>query len=122
MRLRSIFYFFILFFLAIAANPAVAQLLGGASTYNFLNLPPTPQVSALGGVNISNRTIDIGLSFSTPSLQTADMSGQVHASFNSMYAGIKNLALVAGYSIEKWKTNAGLGISYLDYGDITATD
>jgi hypothetical protein len=122
MQLRSIFYIVIHFFLAIAANPAAAQLLGGASTYNFLNLPPTPQVSALGAINISNRTNDIGLTFFNPSLLTADMNGQVHASFNSMYAGIKNLALVAGYSVKKWKTNAGLGISYVDYGDITGTD
>jgi hypothetical protein len=122
MRLRPLSYIFICIFLALTANTAGAQVLGGASTYNFLNLPPSPQLSALGGVNISNRTNDIGLTFSNASLLTGDMSGQLHASFNSMYAGIKNVALVGGYSIDKWKTNAGFGISYLDYGDIAATD
>ncbi len=99
-----------------------SQVLGGGSTYNFLALPPTPQLSSLGGVNISNRTNDIGLMMTNPSLLRSDMSGQLHASFNTMYAGIKNLGLVGGYSVDNWKTNFGLGISYIDYGNIDATD
>ena len=99
-----------------------AQVLGGSSTFNFLKLPVTPQLSALGGINISNRTNDIGLIMSNPSFLREDMSGQLHASFNSMYAGIKNLALVGGYHLNDWKTNVGVGISYLDYGNIDATD
>jgi len=99
-----------------------AQVLGGSSTYNFLKLPPTPQLSALGGMNISNRTNDIGITMWNASLLREDMSGQIHASFNSMYSGIKNVALVAGHYIDIWKTNVGLGISYLDYGAIDATD
>ena len=96
--------------------------MGGSSTFNFLKLPVTPQLSGLGGINISNRTNDIGLTMQNPALLREEMSRQIHASFNSMYAGIKNLALVGGYSVEKWKTNFGLGISYLDYGNIDATD
>jgi hypothetical protein len=101
---------------------ASGQLLGGSNTYNFLELPPTAQLSSLGGVNISNRTNDIGLSLTSPSLLRNEMSGQLHASFNLMYAGIKNLALVGGHTVEKWKTNLGFGISYLNYGNIDATD
>lgn len=103
-------------------KPARAQVLGGASTFNFLKLPPTPQLSALGGINISNRTNDIGVTMFNPSLLREEMSGQIHASFNSMYAGIKNLALVGGRYVDSWKTNMGLGISYVDYGSIDATD
>ena len=99
-----------------------SQLLGGDNTYNFLELPITPQLSSLGGVNVSNRTNDIGLTISNPSLLRGDMSGQLHASFNLMYAGIKNLALVGGYTVQKWKTNFAVGISYVDYGNMDATD
>jgi len=106
----------------VSLEPALGQVLGGASTYNFLKLPSTPQLSALGGINISNRTNDVGLSMWNPALLREDMNGQWHASFNSMYAGIKNLALIGGYSVEKWKTNLGFGISYLDYGNLEATD
>ena len=100
----------------------MCQFLGGSNTYNFIELPPTPQLSSLGGINVSNRTNDVGLTMNNPSLLREEMSGQLHASFNLMYAGIKNLSLVGGYSVQKWKTNVGFGISYLDYGNIDATD
>ena len=103
-------------------NMAFCQFLGGSNTYQFLELPATPQLSSLGGINVSNRTNDIGLSMTNPALLRKEMSGQLHASFNVMYAGIKNLALVGGYSADKWKTNLSLGISYIDYGNIDATD
>ena len=45
-----------------------AQTLGGNSAYNFLKLPNTPQLSALGSINISNITGDAGLSFNNPAL------------------------------------------------------
>jgi len=120
-QLKAGYYIFYIFFLA-ALEPVSAQVLGGESAYNFLKLPPTPQLSALGGINISNRTNDIGVTMWNASFLRADMSGQIHASFNSMYAGIKNVALVAGHYVDSWKTNVGLGISYVDYGTIDATD
>jgi hypothetical protein len=113
--------FFFLLFLDIS-NDVFSQFLGGSSAYNFLGLPATPQLSSLGGINVSNRSNDIGLIMSNPSLLREDMSGQLHASFNVMYAGIKNLALVGGYAVQNWKTNLGFGISYIDYGNIDATD
>jgi hypothetical protein len=118
-RSRYVFFFILLIQ---AVGPAYTQVLGGSSTYNFLKLPPTPQLSALGGVNISNRTDDVGLIMGNASLLRQDLSGQVHASFNLMYAGIKNVALVSGKYIDIWKTNFALGISYIDYGTIDATD
>src|SRR6476660_4215041 len=111
--MKADYYFFFYFFLLCAWEPVSAHVLGGSSTFNFLKLPVTPQLSALGGINISNRTNDIGLIMSNPSFLREDMSGQLHASFNSMYAGIKNLALVGGYHLNDWKTNVGVGISYL---------
>ena len=59
---------------------------------------------------------------SNVSLLREEMSGQLHASFNSMYAGIKNLGFVAGKYVSSWETNFGVGISYIDYGNITSTD
>ena len=118
--MRQIIVIALFFFPSV--NEASCQFLGGSSTYNFLDLPATPQLSSLGGINISNRTNDIGLTLSNPSLLREEMSGQLHASFNAMYAGIKNLALVGGYGLQEWKTNLGFGISYIDYGNIDATD
>src|SRR5262245_16918864 len=97
-RMRQLLFLIASLFIT-SSNLAFCQVLGGSSTYNFLKLPSTPQLSALGGINISNRTNDIGMTMSNPAFLRDDMSGQLHASFNSMYAGIKNLALVGGYRV-----------------------
>jgi hypothetical protein len=102
--------------------PVLCQTLGGNAAYNFLKLPATPQLSALGAVNVSNISNDAGLAFNNPSLLRADMSQQLHFSFNNMYAGVKNYHSYFAYRYEKWNTNFGVGINYLDYGSLTQTD
>lgn len=99
-----------------------AQTLGGNSVFNFLNLPNTPQLTALGGINVSAITQDIGLSFNNPSLLREDMHGQFTAVFNSMYAGIKNYHAMLGFYNKKLVTNFAAGIFYFDYGSISQTD
>ena len=99
-----------------------AQTLGGNSAYNFLNLPNTPQLSALGGINVSNISNDAGMAFNNPSLLREDMHDQLHVSFNNMYAGVKNYHSTFAYRYDKWKTNFAAGVHFIDYGNITQTD
>jgi hypothetical protein len=99
-----------------------AQTIGGNSIYNFLKLPATPQLTGLGGINISNISNDIGLSFNNPALLRPSMHAQLTTVFNSMYAGIKNYHAMMGYTSEKLQTNFSLGTEYFDYGTIAQTD
>jgi hypothetical protein len=101
---------------------ASAQTLGGNTVFNFLNLPNTPQLAALGGINISAITEDIGLSLNNPALLRASMHAQLNAAFNSMYAGINHYSLCMGYHQEKMATNFAAGVNYFDYGSIPRTD
>src|SRR5436190_9536997 len=98
-------YFFICLAFQCLSLLATAQTLGGNSSYNFLKLPNTPQLSALGGVNVSNISNDAGMAFNNPSLLRQDLHGQLHVSFNNMYAGVKNYHAVFAYRYDKWKTN-----------------
>jgi hypothetical protein len=115
-------YLSVFILLQMAFLPVIAQTLGGNSAYNFLKLPNTPQLSALGGVNVSNISNDAGMAFNNPSLLRADMDNQLHISFNNMYAGVKNYHSVFAYRCEKWKTNFAAGVHFIDYGNITQTD
>lgn len=108
--------------LLISVIEAPAQTLGGSSVFNFLKLPNTPQLTALGGINISNITQDVGMSFHNPGLLKEDMHGHVNAVFNNMYAGIKHISLMGAYRSNRWNTNFAAGIHYLNYGDIRQTD
>ncbi|HZI54531.1 MAG TPA: type IX secretion system protein PorQ, partial [Chitinophagaceae bacterium] len=103
----------------IRANP---QTLGGNSVFNFLRLPNTPQLTALGGVNVSVISNDVGLAFNNPALLKKEMHTQLNTVFNDFYAGIKSYHLSFGYHHEKIKTNVAAGIQYFDYGTIPFTD
>ena len=101
---------------------AYAQILGGSSTFNFLKLSNTPQLTGLGGVNVSQTSKDLGLAFYNPALLTKSMHTQMNAVFNSFYAGITAYHLSLGYHSEKLNTNFLWGLHYLNYGSIQETD
>ncbi len=101
---------------------SAAQTIGGSSVYNFLKLPNTPQLTGLGGINISNQTDDIGLVFNNPALLRATMHTQADFVFNAFYAGIKNYHFLVGFRNEAIKTNFAAGINYFNYGQVTETD
>jgi hypothetical protein len=99
-----------------------SQTLGGNAVFNFLKQPNSPEVAALGGVNISNISNDVSLAFHNPSLLRSEMHEQVNASFNSFLAGIKNYSLTTAYFSKSIETNFALGINYFNYGNIAETD
>src|SRR5690348_10762986 len=70
-----------------------AQTLGGNAAYNFLNLPSSPILTAVGGVNVSYNTNDVSLAANNPALLQPTLTTQLNASFNSFLAGIKNYSL-----------------------------
>jgi hypothetical protein len=99
-----------------------AQTLGGNSVFNFLKLPNTPQLTALGGINVSQTSNDVGLAFNNPSLLKYSMHSQLNAVFNSFYSGIESYHLSLAYHHKKLNTNFLWGINFFDYGNIPNTD
>lgn len=98
------------------------QTLGGNAAFNFTKLSSSPQLSALGGINISNITTDAGLAFQNPALLNSQMHQQLHVSFNALYAAIKNYHATYAYHYKPWQTNIAGGVQFLNYGNITQTD
>ena len=111
-----------IFFLVVINISANSQTLGGNTVFNFLSQSNTAQLSALGGINISNIGNDVGMSFQNPALLRPQMNMQVNTSFNDFYAGIKNYSLTSAFRLEKANTNLAVGVNYFDYGTITQTD
>ncbi|HEY8967932.1 MAG TPA: type IX secretion system protein PorQ [Puia sp.] len=109
-------------FLLLAVGPVAAQTLGGNTVFSFLDLPNTPQLTALGGINNSVITGDVGLSFTNPALLRSSMHGQIDASFSTLYGGVHNYNCWAAVHSSRWQTNFAAGVNYLDYGNITQTD
>jgi len=108
--------------LVLFLHAAPAQTLGGNTIYNFLNLPNTPQLTALGGINISDISDDVGLSFNNPALLRASMHAQLNAGFNSFYGGIHNYSVWMAAHSRRLETEFAAGVNYLDYGSLAQTD
>ncbi|MCZ2459217.1 MAG: type IX secretion system protein PorQ [Chitinophagales bacterium] len=104
------------------AGTVFAQTLGGNTVFNFLKLSNSPQLTALGGVNVSKISDDIGLAVNNPALLQPSMHTQMSAVFNSFYAGIKAYGLSLGYQNEKVHTNFLWSLNYFSYGNIQQTD
>jgi len=99
-----------------------AQTLGGSTVFNFLRLSNTPQLTALGGENISNQSQDIGMAYHNPALLRESMHAQASFVFNSIYSGVNSYHVQGAYRAEKLKTNFAVGILYFDYGSLDQTD
>lgn len=99
-----------------------AQTLGGNSVFNFLKLPNTPQLTGLGGINVSQVSNDVGMAFYNPALLTPAMHSQMNAVFNSFYAGVSTYHLSLGYHSPQLNTNFLWGLHYFSYGDLQETD
>lgn len=108
---------FILFYTQVGQ----AQL-GGQNTYEFLNMPASARISALGGNLITVRDDDINLAFNNPAALNEAMHHQLSFSHNFHLAGIQNGYAAFGQHVNKLKTTFHLGVQYVDYGDFNATD
>lgn len=111
-----------LIFLLIISSIITAQTVGGNAAFSFMSLPNAAQVSALGGVNISNISNDVSFGFNNPSLLKKEHHQQVNASFNNFLAGIKNYSLTTAFYAKRPAITFGVGVNYLSYGSITQTD
>jgi hypothetical protein len=99
-----------------------AQTLGGNAAFNFLKLPGSPQLTALGGVNVSVPSRDLSMAAMQPSLLRPEMHGQVFASFQTVFAGIQQLHAMGAYHHKPWATTFTAGVLYMNYGSAVQTD
>lgn len=113
------FIFLCMFFLAIKAE---SQTLGGNAVFNFLNQPNTAQLAALGSINVSSISNDVGMSFANPALLRDSMHQQLSSSFYSFAEGVKQYNLQTAFHVNNIHSNLSFGVQFLDYGMLTQTD
>lgn len=109
-------------FLLLQALQGRGQTLGGDAVFGFLNNPASTQLSALGGVNVSNLTTDLSLAFHDPALLRPGMDKQFSANFNMFFSGMRNLHAQGAFYHKKWETTFSGAVQYMHYGNATQTD
>ena len=105
----------------LAALPATAQQLGGRTVFPFLDLPPNAQLSALGGMNVSNRSNDPGMLFGNPALLNDKMDNRLAVNYVAYTGDIRHSTLAYVFNTEKYG-RFGAALTYLNYGDIQSFD
>lgn len=112
---------FLLILLLGAAENILAQTLGGATVFNFLKNPTAPQLSALGGINVSQLQNDLAMGFHQPAFYTPGMHGQTSFNFQTGLGGVKQYQASGVYYDKKRAVVFAGGIQFLDYGNLTQT-
>jgi hypothetical protein len=111
--------FLTLFVAFLFANILPAQV-GGTSTYQFLDLTPSPQVAALGGELIATPDANPALAFYNPALLDSASNNYVSLNYVHFFAGI-NFGYAA-YARSYRQNNFAVGIHYVNYGRFTEAD
>ena len=107
-------------FLLLLPFAAQAQL-GGRAAFPFLELPPSAQLAALGGMTASTRSSDPTQFFASPALLNADMDRAVGVSYVNYVSDIRQSTVAYAFNTEK-RGRFGLGLTYLNYADIPSFD
>lgn len=109
--------------LLFAATATLAAQVGGISVYEFLNLPNSATVAAMGGHHIALMDDDLSLALRNPSLLNPAMDKRAALSHAFHPAGISNSSLAYGTYREDLKMTFQAGLQYVSYGsDLTRRD
>jgi hypothetical protein len=99
----------------------ISAQVGGKGTYQFLNLPNSARIAALGGNFLTINDDDITLTLANPSLINENMNNQLGFSFVDYYTDV-NYGF-AQYSRTFDKAGSFVGtMQYINYGQFTETD
>ncbi|MCW3085263.1 MAG: hypothetical protein JWP12_2629 [Bacteroidetes bacterium] len=118
MNLKKLLSAGLVLFLCVAANAQV----GGNNTYEFLNLPISARVSALGGNVLATRDNDLNVAIVNPSLLTDSMDNNVTLSYINYFADVNYGYAAYAKKFKKIKGVFSAGIQYLDYGKFIKAD
>ena len=102
-------------------RPVAAQQLGGRTVFPFLDLPPSAQLAALGGMSVSARNDDPTRLYANPALLNPDMDGRLALSYVAYVADIKQSTAAYVFNTRK-AGRIGIGVTYLNYGSLESYD
>lgn len=97
-------------------------MLGGKNVFTFLELPPAPQITALGGMNVSQHGNDLSLALLNPALLRPTMHTNFQVNYAIYFAGVKYSHILAAYHVKRLSTTFATSLQYMGYGDLTHTD
>jgi hypothetical protein len=92
--------------------------IGGDNTYEFLELPNSAHVAALGGYNISLYDKDLNMAYYNPALLRENMHQNIALNYSNYIADVNYGYVSYAYHVKDIGT-FGAGLHYINYGDFT---
>jgi hypothetical protein len=99
----------------------VAAQFGGKKSYQFLALPSSARLAAIGGVNVSLADRDVNFFFSNPALVSDSLNGFASAGYTFYVADIGQSVFAYTHNFERVGV-ISFGVHHLGYGTITGYD
>ena len=113
---------FITLSLLLLCVPVWAQVSGGNSVYNFINLPASARVTGAGGNLITVRDADLSLAYHNPALLNYKMHDRAVMSITPYMAGIKQGYLGYARHYDSIATTFQAGLQFISYGTLAGRD
>jgi len=116
MQKRYLLLFLLFFYQSIQAQ------IGGDNTYEFLNLPQSARLTAMGGIQLSIVDEDVNLATQNPALYNPKMHHQLSVGTVAYLADINYGNIGFARYLDSLDMTAGINLQYIDYGDFQQTD
>ncbi|MCF8373667.1 MAG: type IX secretion system protein PorQ [Bacteroidales bacterium] len=111
----------ILFILLTHSALATLGQVGGQNTFEFLNLPVSARIAAMGGNLVSIWDDDLNLTSQNPALLNSSMSDHFNLNYVNYFAGINFGSANIARTVPKFG-NFSAGCMYVNYGDFDGYD
>ena len=119
MKKTKVIYIFLIWMCL--CMPLRAQIKGaGSGVFNFLNLPASSRLNALGGENVAIADDDISMAFVNPALLTAHTDKVLQLNYAYYLAGTMFGSVMYGHNYQD--NYFGAAVHYLDYGQMEYAD
>ncbi len=101
---------------------SLSSQIGGKDSYEFLNLPASARLTALGGHLISVQDEDVSLAIANPTALSEKTHNRISFAHNFHFADINNGSVSFGRTLPKLGIHSHVAIQYANYGDFIGAD
>jgi hypothetical protein len=117
MNKKFCFAFLLLFYTTLAFTQ-----IGGRRSFEFLRLPASSRITALGGNMIATADDDVNLALANPSSLNEKTSGTIAFNYNFHFAGIGQGHIAYGFGLKKLGLNNHIAATFINYGEFISAD
>lgn len=96
--------------------------IGGKNSFEFLRLPSSARITALGGTVMATSDTDVALAMANPASLSDTVMGSVSINYNFQFAGIAHGHAAVGVKMPFLKLPGHVSASFINYGEFISAD